>query len=162
MQANGDRSLPTALLSRALHSFIVVVTSLLLGTQAAVAEELVSVRSDNTNWRNGPGTQYGVEWVLQRGYPLKVIGTRGDWLHVQDFERDKGWIARRLTSDAPHSVVKVKTALLRSRPSTGSRILARLDYGEVLRHLEANADWIKVRRKGGLRGWVARRLLWGW
>ncbi len=162
MVSNGDRTVPTKAFSLALHFLIGVVALVMPGTQAAVAEELVSVVSDNANWRSGPGTQYPVEWVLQRGYPLRVIGTRGDWLHVRDFERDEGWIARRLTNDAPHSVVRVKAAHLRNRPSTGSRILARLDYGEVLRHLEANADWVKVRRKSGLRGWVARRLLWGW
>lgn len=139
-----------------------LLAALLLGVAPAVAQQMVSVRDDNTNWRSGPGTQYPVEWILERGYPLSVIATRGNWLHVRDFERDEGWISRPLTSSERHSIVKVKTAHLRNRPTTGSRIIARLGYGEILKMLEDKAEWVKVRRKGGLRGWVARRLLWGW
>lgn len=135
---------------------------LLLAAPQAAAQQMVSVSSDNVNLRSGPGKQYQADWILGEGYPLEVIGRRGDWLKVSDFENDSGWIYRSLTNSTPHHIVKVKVANLRSQPSTRSRILAKLDYGDVLRTLERKNNWVKVRREGGLRGWVARRLLWGW
>ena len=99
---------------------------------------------------------------LSQGYPLEVIRSQGDWLEVRDFENDKGWIYRPLTGNTPHHVVKVKVANLRSEPTTRSRIIGRLVYGDILRTLERKSDWVKVQRKGGMRGWIALRLLWGW
>lgn len=135
---------------------------LLLAAPQAVAQQMVSVSGNDVNLRSGPGKQYAPDWILGDGYPLKVIEKRGDWLHVSDFENDSGWIHRSVTSNTPHLIVKVDVANLRSKPTTSSRILAKLEYGDVLRTLERKKDWVKVKREGGLLGWVARRLLWGW
>ena len=93
---------------------------------------------------------------------MKVVGRRGSWLEVRDFENDKGWILRRLTSSTPYHIVKVKVANMRSQPTTSGRIIGKLVYGDTLRTLERKSGWVMVQRNGGLRGWVARRLLWGW
>ena len=71
-------------------------------------------------------------------------------------------IHQPLTSHTPHHIVKVKVANMRSEPSTGSRIVAKLAYGDVLKTLKRSGAWVKLQREGGLRGWVARGLLWGW
>jgi hypothetical protein len=31
-----------------------------------------------------------------------------------------------------------------------------------LKALKHSGGWVKLQREGGLRGWEARRLLWGW
>jgi SH3-like domain-containing protein len=133
-----------------------------LAVPHAVAQQMVSVSGEEVNLRSGPGTQHPADWILGRGYPLKVVGRRGSWLEVRDFENDKGWILRRLTSSTPYHVVKVKVVNMRSQPTTSSRIIGKLVYGDTLRTLERKSGWVMVQRNGGLRGWVARRLLWGW
>lgn len=139
-----------------------LATNLALGMPQAVAQQMVSVSSDEVNLRTGPGTQHSAEWVLGQGYPLRVVGRRGDWLEVRDFENDKGWILRRLTSSTPYHIVKVKTANLRSQPTTSSRIIGKFSYGDTLKTLERKSGWVKVQREGGLRGWISKHLLWGW
>ncbi|MDP3616029.1 MAG: SH3 domain-containing protein, partial [Rubrivivax sp.] len=49
-----------------------------------------------------------------------------------------------------------------SAPTTGSRIVGKAERGEVLRTLERRDSWVKVQPESGRKGWVARRLLWGW
>lgn len=147
--------------ARRLPAFLVLIALLPVASQA-LAQRMVSVSGKEVNLRSGPGTQHPADWTLSQGYPLKVIGNQGDWLEVRDFENDSGWIYRPLISNTPHHVVKVKAANLRSEPTTRSRIIARLAYGDILKTLERRSDWVKVQRKGGLRGWVAQRLLWGW
>jgi SH3-like domain-containing protein len=150
-------------MKRSLLCILHVLPGLLLLTAwQAVAQQMVSVSGMEVNMRSGPGTEYPADWRLDRGYPLKVIGSQGSWLKVIDFENDKGWIHRLLTSRTPYHVVKVKVANMRSRPSTGSRVIAELKYGEALKTLGHGRGWVKVQRDGGLRGWVAQRLLWGW
>jgi SH3-like domain-containing protein len=123
---------------------------------------MVSISRDVVNMRTGAGTQHPASWTLGRGYPLKVIGSAGSWLKVIDFENDRGWVHQPLTDRTPHSIVKVKIANMRSEPSTSSRIIAKLAYGDVLKTLKHSGGWVKLQREGGLRGWVARKLLWGW
>lgn len=151
-------------MARLLGCALSVLSSfLLLVASQAVAQQMVSVNADEVNMRSGPGTQHAAEWRLDQGYPLKVIGSQGGWIKVIDFENDTGWILRRLTGSTPHHVVKAKVANMRSAPTTSSRIIAKVTYGDVLRTLERKGGWVKLqKREGGARGWIARGLLWGW
>jgi len=149
----------TRLLSRALY---LLPALLLLAASQTAAQRMVSVARDEVNMRSGAGTENPPTWILSRGFPLRVIGSQGSWLKVIDFENDTGWIHRPLTSRTPHHIVSVKVANMRSEPSTGSRIIAKLAYGDVLKTLKHSGSWVKLQREGGLRGWVAQRLLWGW
>lgn len=135
---------------------------LLLAAPQVGAQQMVSVSGEEVTLLSGPGTQHPAEWVLGQGYPLRIVGRRGDWLEVRDFENDEGWIYRSLTRSTPYHIVKVKVANLRNQPTTRSRIIGTLVYGDALRTLERKSGWVRVQREGGLRGWVARRLLWGW
>ncbi|MDP2680464.1 MAG: SH3 domain-containing protein [Rhodoferax sp.] len=129
---------------------------------ALQAREMVSVAKAQINMRAGAGTQHATLWTLTRGYPLEVTGRQGQWYKVRDFENDVGWVYRPLVGKTPHVVVKSRVANVRSAPGTRSRILGKADHGEVLRTLEHRNDWVRVQREGGLKGWIARRLLWGW
>lgn len=135
---------------------------ILLAASQVAAQRMVSIGRDEVNMRTGAGTQHPATWTLSRGYPLKVIGSQGSWLKVIDFEKDTGWVYRPFTNGTPHHVVRVKVANMRSEPSTGSRVIAKLAYGDVLKTLMHRGAWVKLQREGGLRGWVARNLLWGW
>jgi SH3-like domain-containing protein len=145
-----------------LRALCLLPAFVLLAASQATAQRMVSIAREEVNMRTGAGTEHPATWALSRGYPLKVIGTRGSWLKVIDFEKDTGWVYRPLTDTTPHYVVSVKVANMRSGPSTGSRIVAKLAYGDVLKTLMHRGAWVKLQRQGGLRGWVARKLLWGW
>lgn len=139
-----------------------VALTLVASTAALQAREMVSVARAQINMRAGAGTQHNTLWTLTRGYPLEVTGRQGQWLKVRDFENDAGWVYRPLVGKTPHVVVKSRVANLRNAPGTRSRILGKADHGEVLRTLEHRNDWVRVQREGGRKGWIARRLLWGW
>ena len=132
----------------------------LLNTSAH-AQSMVSVKGSMLNMREGPGTHTAVLWELKRGYPLQITERKGSWVRVRDFEGDTGWVARSLTGNTPHHVVKSQVANLRSGPGTQHRIVGRLEYGELLRTREKRADWVRVERSEGVSGWIAKRLLWG-
>lgn len=144
------------------HGLIVLLAGILaLGMSRAYAQQMVSIAAEEVNFRSGPGTRHSADWVLGRGFPLKVVGRRGDWLEVRDFENDKGWVLRRLTDSTPYHIVKVKIANMRSQPTTTSRVVGKVSYGDTLKTLERREGWVKVQREG-LRGWISKKLLWGW
>ena len=128
----------------------------------AQAREMVSVDRNEANMRSGAGTGHEITWVLARGYPLQVVGRKGKWLKVRDFENDEGWVYRSLTGRKPHMVVKSTVANIRSGPGTRNRIVGKAEYGEVLRTVRHGSGWVMIRTENGLSGWVARSLLWGW
>jgi SH3-like domain-containing protein len=142
---------------RALFAFAVVV-----GCQSASAREMVSISGSEVNMRSGPGKGYATQWALARGYPLVVTGRKGKWLHVEDFEGDRGWVWSTLVNHSPHMVVSTSVLNLRASPSTRARILGKAVYGDVLRTLDRRGRWVKVTHKSGVKGWVSNRLVWGW
>ena len=128
---------------------------------------MVSVAGEKVNLRKGPSTHYGVAWELGRGFPLRVIGSKGNWFKVADFESDVGWIYKKLVSKKPHLIVKAnknsKARInIRSGPGTKYRIIGKAEYGVVFETLERGRGWVKVRHETGLTGWIKRSLLWGW
>lgn len=148
-------------LRSALAAFLSLSIALLAGT-AAHAQQHVSIRGSEANMRSGPGTAHAVQWSLGRGYPLQVTGRSGQWLRVKDFENDTAWVHRSVTGNTAHMVVKSPVVNLRSQPSTRSRVLGKMEQGEVVRTLEKRTGWAKVQRDNGQRGWASRGLLWGW
>jgi len=151
-------------LTHPARTFIAGATlcALALTTSLASAQDMVSVKGSTLNMREGPGTNTSVLWELKRGYPLQVTKRQGTWLQVRDFEGDSGWVARSLTGNAPHHVVKSKVANVRSGPGTQHRIVGKAEYGELLRTREKRAGWVRVEREEGVSGWIAKQLLWGW
>jgi SH3-like domain-containing protein len=128
---------------------------------------MVSVSGEKVNLRKGPSTRYPIIWELGKGFPLKVIGSKGKWLKVSDFESDVGWIYKNLVSRKPHLIVKMhKNSTgkinIRSGPGAKYKIVGKAEYGVVFETLVRKQGWVKVRHETGLTGWVKRSLLWGW
>jgi len=131
-----------------------------------VSAEMVSIKGDDINMRSGPGTNQPVLYTLGSGMPLDVIGRSNDWLQVNDFEGDTGWVHQSVVSDNPTVIVKANKNStsqinVRSGPSTKNKIVGKAFYGVVFRKLGVKNQWVEVEHDGGMRGWVDRRFLWG-
>lgn len=142
-----------------------VCLSFLLTATTCLAE-MLSVSGDNVNLRSGPGTKYQVKWEYGKGFPLKVVDKKGDWVKVQDFENDSGWIYKPLLSPKGHMIVKVfknknKRINIRNGPGTRYQVVGKAYYGVVFETLEQKSGWAKVKHEAGLVGWVKRTLVWG-
>jgi SH3-like domain-containing protein len=136
------------------------------GTWAA-GIKMVSVAGEKINLRKGPSTSYPIMWELGKGFPLQVIGYKGSWVKVKDFENDVGWVYKNLVDRKPHLVVKVNKNSnarinIRSGPGTDYKIVGKAEYGVVFETLQRTDSWVKVRHETGLTGWIRRSLLWGW
>ena len=144
---------------------VLLVFTGVIGEAAGIT--MVSVAGEKVNMRKGPSTKYAVKWELGKGFPLRVIGSQGNWLKVSDFESDVGWVYKKLVNRNPHLVVKVnkksrKRANIRSGPGTKYKIIGKAEYGVVFKTLQRGDGWVKVQHEQGLTGWVKRSLLWGW
>ena len=91
-----------------------------------------------------------------------MLQRKGSWLQVKDFENDTGWVARALTGKTPHHIVKANIANIRSGPGTGYRIVGKAERYDLMRTRGAKSGWIRVEGRDGIKGWMSKRLLWGW
>ena len=148
----------------ALGLATVATVAALPGTAAAAprAAEFVSIQGSAVNVREKPTTRPATLWEMGRGYPLQITQRKGQWLRVKDFEGPMGWVHAPLTSKSPHMVVTSRTANLRAGPGTQHRRVGRLEQHEVVKTLKKSGSWAQVQREGGQKGWIARRLAWGW
>jgi len=135
--------------------------ALFAGLLASSGAQMVSIKGNTVNMRAEPTLAGDVQYQLGRGYPLKVVERKGDWLRVVDFENDAGWVAKRFTSRTPHAIVAAPVANLRSGPGMNHRVVHRAEYGDVFRILEKRKSWMRVQGDDDAIGWIARRLLWG-
>jgi len=145
-------------------SFLFVFFVIIL--PAVAYAEMVSVSGDNVNLRSGPGTTYTVKWRYGSGFPLRVLEKKGQWLKVEDFENDTGWLHRSLVKDSGHMIVKVNKDSdnrinIRSGPGTQFKIVGMAHYGVVFKTIKQQQGWAHVRHESGLEGWIKRTLLWG-
>jgi SH3-like domain-containing protein len=51
---------------------------------------------DQSNIRSGPGKDFKIVFVVEKGIPFKIIGRKGNWFHIQHADGDEGWIYKSL------------------------------------------------------------------
>ena len=149
--------------TRAFQKFFlasIVALFVLSFTVAGHAVEYVSVKKDAVNIRSAPSTKSKVIWQVFENFPLQVIKREGKWANVVDFEGDKGWIYDTLITSNKSVIVNVETANMRSGPTTGDTVVATVKKGVVFEPLEMKGDWMKVRYKNEITGWMHNSLLW--
>ncbi len=138
-----------------------LATGLTFIAASAVAVEFVSVNVDNANVRRGPAIDEPVVMELYKGYPLKILKTQGEWYKVADYERDTGWIHKKITSPQNTIIVNAKESMnLREKPSTRAKVVASVERGVVMQILQKKGKWYKVRHSGGTVGWIWAPLVW--
>ena len=157
-----SRRLSLSLAALGLASVAAVSSLPGAATAAPRAAEFVSIQGSAVNVREKPTTRSATLWEMGTGYPLQITQRKGQWLHVKDFEGPMGWVYAPLTGKAPHMVVTARSANLRAGPGTQHRRVGRLEQHEVVKSLTKSGTWAQVQREGGQKGWIARRLAWGW
>jgi SH3-like domain-containing protein len=138
----------------------VAVLFILSLSAASFAGEYVSVRKDGVNIRSEPDTSSNVIWQVFESFPLEVIKREKGWAYVVDFEGDKGWIYETLISSKKTAIVNVDSCNMRSGPTTEDSVIATVKKGVVFEVLEMKSDWVKVRYKNEISGWMHNSLLW--
>lgn len=123
----------------------------------------VSLRSDEVNFRAGPGFQYPVIWVYERkGLPVEVIGEFDVWRHVLAPDGGTGWVHEATIRARRGFIVTAQKASLRAGPHEDAAVVAYLDFGVSgdLLHCDATSDWCEV-KTGHVSGYLAREDFWG-
>ena len=132
------------------------VTGLLLPRFAAL-------RSDDVNFRSGPGTRYPIEWVYKRrDLPVEIEREFEVWRLVRDPEGTKGWVHQATLAGRRTAVVTGGERVLRQSADDAAPPVANLKPGVILRlrSCDAGSEWCQA-LVGDYRGWIKRSEIWG-
>jgi SH3-like domain-containing protein len=126
----------------------------------------LSVVTEKADLLSGPGNNFQIKCEYSKGFPVKVKSFKGQWVKIEDFENDSGWISKKSLSEAPYVIVKANRNSenkinIRVGPGDSYKIIGQAFYGVVLEKIEIKNGWVKVRHDTGLVGWVLSSLLWG-
>lgn len=145
-----------------LTSVFIFMGLTLLTSSASLADALC-VKSSKANLRAGPGQQFRITWTVGQHMPLKKIGSRGAWVHVEDLDGEKHWISASMVGDnLSCAVVKTRLAALRQGP--GQRFLSA-EYGAAEKYtpfkkINREQAWVQVQDEYGGKFWVHEKNLW--
>jgi len=123
----------------------------------------VSLRTDQVNFRAGPGFQYPITWIYQRdGLPVEIIGEFDVWRQVVAPDGGTGWVHMATIRARRGFFITVPRAPLLAAPDPTSTLVATLDSGVsgVLLSCAPAADYCKA-AAGNLTGFLAREDFWG-
>jgi SH3-like domain-containing protein len=123
----------------------------------------VSLRTDQVNFRAGPGFQYPINWIYQRdGLPVEIIGEFDVWRQVVAPDGGTGWVHMATIRARRGFFITVPQAILRDAPNPGGNTLARLDQGVsgLLLACQPTSDYCKA-SADNITGYLARADFWG-
>ena len=122
-----------------------------------------ALRSDDVNFRSGPGTRYPIEWVYKRrDLPVEIEREFEIWRLVRDPQGNKGWV-HQATLVGRRTAVTVGTEhALRAAAADTASPVATLKPGVIirLRSCDANSEWCQA-QIADYRGYIKRVDIWG-
>ncbi len=100
--------------------------------------------------------------ILSSGYPVEVIVNLGDWIKVRDSQGGLSWLESKALSPRRTVLVLVKTEI-KASDDASSALVATVEKDVVLELLAggANNNWVKVKHRDGVIGFVQVDKLWG-
>ena len=121
----------------------------------------VSLSSNKTNVRAGPGRRYPIKWIYQRqNLPVKVIAEFDTWRKIKDHEGIEGWVHQRMLSGRKWVFVIRENTIIRDGQRATARGVARLETGVIARLEECSVEWCLV-EADSYKGWISKTDVWG-
>ena len=124
----------------------------------------VSIKLQKANVRRGPSTKYAIVMELGRHWPLRVLDVASNgWLKVQDYEGDRGWVSPSIVvSDPVYVIATLETCNVRRGIGTEHPVAFTCEKGVILKVLDEQKGWLKVRHTDGDTGWMSAKIVFGW
>ena len=123
----------------------------------------VSLRTNEVNFRAGPGFQYPVTWVYQRdGLPVEIIGEFDVWRQLRAPDGGTGWVHEATVRARRTFYITAQQAVLCAAADHGAAAVAYLQNGVsgILVTCAPASDFCKV-AVGQYTGYLAREDFWG-
>ncbi|MBY0407888.1 MAG: SH3 domain-containing protein [Rickettsiales bacterium] len=136
--------------------------TLAANTSGLPVPRFVSLKSDETNVRTGPGTRYPIAWVYRRsGMPVEVVEEYDLWRKIRDVEGTTGWVHKSMLDGKRNAMIKgSEPRVIKLDPETDAKNVLKAEPLVSARLVECQVDWCRV-QVSGRKGWIEKKYLWG-
>lgn len=130
-----------------------------------------SLKADNVQLRQGPGTEHPAAWLFKRtGLPVEIIEEAEVWRKVRDASGTEGWVHMTLLSGRRTALVmpwelkegqaQAVSATLRDNDRESARAIAQVEAGVLASIITCESGWCRI-SVGNFRGYIEQAKLWG-
>jgi SH3-like domain-containing protein len=128
----------------------------------AQALEFRSVASVKAITYDAPSKEASKLYILDNGYPVEVIVNLGDWIKVRDNQGGLSWLESKSLSTKRTVLVLTHTDM-KAAEDAASALVATVEKDVVLELVAGgtNNNWVKVKHRDGMTGFVQVDKLWG-
>jgi SH3-like domain-containing protein len=146
-----------------LFKLLGIATAGLAFSFSALALEYRSIAPAKAIMYDAPSKEAIKLYVLGSGYPVEVIVNLGDWVKVRDNQGGLSWVESKSLSAKRMVLVLAKTEIKASEDAA-SALVATVEKDVVLELIAggANNNWVKVKHRDGVTGFVLVDKLWGY
>ena len=122
----------------------------------------VSLKSDETNIRTGPGTRYPIEWVLKRAHmPVEVVDEFDMWRKIKSVDGTTGWVHHTMIAGKRFAMLTGKEPqILRIDATEDSKPLFKAAPQVIGALTECTEHWCRL-QISGRKAWISKDYLWG-
>ena len=134
------------------------------GETGLAIPRFVSLHSDRTNARSGPGSRYPIEWIyLQKGAPVEIIAEFELWRKIKDWQGAESWV-HKITLSGKRSVKIITPGEnnVYAKDDYQSRIVAKVEddvVGEI-KKCPTNNDFCLMSFEH-VEGWIPKQSIYG-
>ncbi len=124
--------------------------------------KFMSIKATPATLRAGPGPSYKAEYLFTKRFePVLLLGEKGDWIKIQDYYGDSGWIHRNLLSKTQYIVVLKKANMSRWIDNKLIAVIHPMVKCKVLSKKEkTKLEYIYV-ECNKIKGYIKNSNLWG-
>ena len=108
LRTNNPQRSPMAKIPVSVMTFILLLT--VINPASALC-----IKNEKANLRKGPGIKHEKLWQVFQYMPFKLLGSKGNWNHVQDVDGDTYWV------HAPLTTQKYKCAVIKKQSNQPQR-----------------------------------------
>ena len=122
----------------------------------------VSLKSDNSNLRVGPGENYPIKLkYIVANTPVEIIDEYKNWRKIKDYEENEGWMHKSLIKGKRFAIVNTlyQEGLQVFNKPKGNNI-GKIGKRNILEVKTCLMNWCKIKHKKNT-GWVNKLNLWG-
>jgi len=131
--------------------------------QIQEVDYFASLRSNETNIRSGPGSNYPIKFTFKlRNLPVKIVSEYDNWCEIEDYEGGRGWVAQNLITKKRHLMTFSKKNIIdiHAKKNQTSKVIFHLENYVIGEYLKCEESWcsLKINDK---KGWVLSSDLYG-
>ena len=131
--------------------------------QIQEVDYFASLRSNETNIRSGPGSNYPIKFTFKlRNLPVRIVSEYDNWCEIEDYEGSRGWVAQNLITKKRHLMTFSKKNIIdiHVKKNETSKVIFHLENYVIGEYLKCEESWCALKINDE-KGWILSSDLYG-